>query len=45
VRDVRLPQPDALYRVADVLVELSGPVEFIEAATGRAPATLFPVLT
>ena len=35
----------ALAHTASLLAEMAPPVDFIEAATGRAPADLFPVLS
>jgi uncharacterized protein (TIGR03083 family) len=35
----------ALAQTAALLAEMAPPVDFIEAATGRRPADLFPVLT
>jgi uncharacterized protein (TIGR03083 family) len=39
------PEPAALGRVTDVLVAIAGPADFIDLATGRSAAPLFPVLT
>jgi uncharacterized protein (TIGR03083 family) len=38
------PQPEALGRIADVLVGVCGPTAFVEAATGRTSTTGFPLL-
>jgi uncharacterized protein (TIGR03083 family) len=38
------PEPEALYRVSDVLVGVAGPTAFVEAATGRTPLPVFPLL-
>jgi hypothetical protein len=34
-----------LAHTASLLAEMAPPVDFIEAATGRRPADLFPVLS
>jgi uncharacterized protein (TIGR03083 family) len=36
---------DGLAHTAAILAEMAPPVDFIEAATGRTPADLFPVLS
>ncbi|WP_410570817.1 maleylpyruvate isomerase N-terminal domain-containing protein [Amycolatopsis sp. cmx-4-61] len=38
------PEPEALHRVSDVLVGVAGPTAFVEAATGRTPFPVFPLL-
>lgn len=38
------PEPEALHRVSDVLVGVAGPTAFVEAATGRTPLPVFPLL-
>jgi hypothetical protein len=43
IRRSRCAWADALAQTAVVLTRMAAPVEFIEAATGRAPANLFPV--